>query len=115
MGLQSSQFGESMMIRLTASLTALALLSTAAAAQGSSVNSAASIGSSALKEHLGAFPGLRDNSPKAVLDRLNRLCASDRPSDLKRCEKAWRLINQAHAELQARRAAEAAAGDGVTS
>jgi hypothetical protein len=30
-------------------------------------------------------------------------------SDKQRREKAWRVINRAHAELQARRAAEAAA------
>jgi len=105
---------ESMMIRLTASLTAIALFSTAAAAQGIDINSAASIGANSSGEYARAFPAFRDNSPKAVLARLNQLCASDRPSDKQRCEKAWRVINRAHAELQARRAAEAAASHGVT-
>ncbi|QCB56301.1 hypothetical protein E5675_18935 [Sphingopyxis sp. PAMC25046] len=98
-----------MMIRLTASLTALALFSTAAAAQGIDINSAAAIGSNSFGEYVRAFPAGADNSPKAVLARLNQLCASDRPSDQQRCEKAWRMINRAHADLQARRAAEAAA------
>ena len=102
------------MIRLTASLTALALFSTAAAAQGIDINSAASIGANAMGEYSRAFPLARGYSPKAVLARLNQLCASDRASDKQRCEKAWRVINRAHAELQARRAAEAAASHGVT-
>ena len=102
------------MIRLTASLTAIALFSTAAAAQGIDINSAASIGSNSSGEYARAFPVGRDNSPKAVLARLNQLCASDRSSDQQRCEKAWRVINRAHAELRARRAAEAATGHGVT-
>ena len=102
------------MIRLTAILTAIALFSTAAAAQGIDINSAASIGANSSGEYARAFPAFRDNSPKAVLARLNQLCASDRPSDKQRCEKAWRVINRAHAELQARRAAEAAASHGVT-
>ena len=99
------------MIRLTASLTALALFSTAAAAQGIDINSAATIGANAMGEQVRAFPAGRDNSPKAVLARLNQLCASDRSSDKQRCEKAWRAINQA---LQGRRAADAAASHGVT-
>lgn len=97
------------MIRLTASLIAIALFSTAAAAQGIDINSAASIGANASHEYVRAFPAGRDNSPKAVLTRLNQLCASERSSDQQRCEKAWRVINRAHADLQARRAAEAAA------
>lgn len=102
------------MIRLTASLIALGLFSTAAAAQGIDVNSAATIGANAMGEQIRAFPAGRDNSPKAVLARLNQLCASDRPLDKQRCEQAWRAINQAHATLQARRAAEASADRGVT-
>ena len=97
------------MIRLTASLAALALFSTAAAAQGIDINSAATIGANSSGQYVRAFPSLRDNSPKAVLARLDRLCASERSSDQQRCEKAWRVINRAHADLQARRAAEAAA------
>lgn len=102
------------MIRLTASLIALGLFSTAAAAQGIDINSAAAIGANAMSEQVRAFPAGRDNNPKAGLARLNRLCASDLPSDKQRCEQAWRAINQAHAELQARRAAKAAADQGVT-
>ena len=96
------------MIRLTASLAALALFSTAAAAQGIDINSAATIGANSVHEYNGAFPLSRDNSPKAVLARLNQLCASERSSDQQRCEKAWRVINRAYADLQARRAAEGA-------
>lgn len=102
------------MIRLTASLITLGLFSTAAAAQGIGINSAATIGANAMGEQVRAFPAGRDNSPKVVLARLNRLCASDRPSDKQRCEQAWRAINQAHAKLQARRTAEAAADESVT-
>lgn len=97
------------MIRLTASLITLSLLSTAAAAQGIDINSAATIGANSSGEYARAFPAGRENSAEAVLARLNRLCASERSSDQQRCEKAWRVINRAHADLQARRAAEAAA------
>src|SRR3546814_12441293 len=96
-----------MMIRLTASLTALALFSTAAAAQGIDINSAATIGPNSSGQYVRAFPSLRDNSPKAVLARLARLCASERSSDQQRCEKAWRVINRAYADLQAPPAPEA--------
>lgn len=102
------------MRRLTTSLIALGLFSTATAAQGIDINSAATIGANAMGEQVRAFPAGRDNSPKAVLARLNQLCTSERSSDKQRCEKAWRAINEAHAELQARRAAEAAASHGVT-
>ena len=97
------------MIRLSASLIALTLFSAGAAAQGIDINSAATIGANSSGQYVRAFPSLRDNSPKAVLARLDRLCASERSSDQQRCEKAWRVINRAHADLQARRAAEAAA------
>ena len=97
------------MIRLTASLTALALFSTAAAAQGIDINSAATIGANSFSEYVRAFPAGTDNSPKAVLARPNQVCTSGRPSDQQRCEKAWRMINRAQPDLQARRAAEAAA------
>ena len=96
------------MIRLTASLTAIALFSTAAAAQGIGINSAADIGAHAYSNAVAVYPRSRQNSPKAVLARLNKLCASERASDKQRCEKAWRVINRAYADLQARRAAEGA-------
>ena len=101
------------MIRLTASLTAIALFSAVAAAQGPDLNTAATIGANSSGEYARAFPLSRDNSSKAVLARLNQLCASDRSFDQQRCEKAWRVINRAYADLQARRAAEAA-GSSVT-
>src|SRR3546814_21087349 len=95
-----------MMIRLTASLATLALFSTAAAAQGIDINSAATIGANSSGQYVRAFPSLRDNSPKAVLAQLDRLCASERPSAPPRCEHAWRALNRPYAEPQARRPAK---------
>ncbi|MBE1528593.1 hypothetical protein GGC65_003049 [Sphingopyxis sp. OAS728] len=43
------------------------------------------------------------------MERLDRLCASKRRSDQQQCEQAWRAINAAYAELQAKRAAAAGA------
>ncbi|WP_432768341.1 MAG: hypothetical protein HEQ22_13070 [Sphingopyxis sp.] len=90
---------------MTAGLIAIGLFSTATTAHAIDINSAASIGANSSAEQARAFPAGRDNSPKAVLARLDRLCASKRSADQRRCEKAWRVINQAHADLQARRAA----------
>ena len=93
------------MIRLTASLIALSLFSTTAAAQGIDVNSAASIGSNAFAETVRTYPAGRHDNAKAVLAQLDRLCASKRSADQARCEKAWQTINRAYAELQAKRGA----------
>ena len=46
------------------------------------------------------------NSRELVLAQLNRVCASRYHSDRDRCDRAWRIINRAHAELLARRLAE---------
>lgn len=59
-------------------------------------------------------PGYVDGSLSRVeyrqryLDALNQLCSSSRRRDLQRCEQIWHVINSAYAQLQARRAAEAA-------
>ncbi|HKX90200.1 MAG TPA: hypothetical protein VJM13_13390 [Sphingopyxis sp.] len=95
------------MPRLTASLIALGLVSGATAASATDINSAADIGARSYSESVRVYPQSRDNSPKAVLARLDRLCASKRRSDQQQCEQAWRAINAAYAELQAKRAASA--------
>ena len=96
------------MTRLIASLVAIGLLSSATMVSATDVNSAADIGSYAYSNAVAVYPRSRDNSPKAVLERLDRLCASKRRSDSEQCERAWRVINAAYAELRAKRAAEAA-------
>ncbi|MGH6652470.1 MAG: hypothetical protein ACREB7_15205 [Sphingopyxis sp.] len=97
------------MVQGKAILTALLLAAGATAASATDVNSAAVIGANAMAEHVRAFPAGRDYDRAQVLKQLNRVCASDTAFDRKRCARAWRIINDAHAELQAKRAAEAAA------
>lgn len=43
-------------------------------------------------------------STKELMARLDRLCDSKRQRDQRRCEESWRVINQAYAELQAKKA-----------
>jgi hypothetical protein len=103
-----------MMSGFKASLLALALLPTAASAQ--TVNSAADIGSNFSANYYaaaGLFVPDRAEQRKRVLARLDEVCASKLRADQRRCDRAWRIIADAHAELQAKRAAEAAAADGV--
>jgi len=91
-------------------ILAAAILATGATpASAIDVNSAAAIGSNAMAEHVRAFPAGRNYDPDQVLKQLNRVCASDTAFDRKRCARAWRIINDAYAKLQAKRAAEAAA------
>ncbi len=97
------------MIRLTASLTAIALFSTAAAAQGIDVNSAADFGASAHSNAAKIYPRTREEERKWLLQRLDAVCNSKLRSDQRRCDRAWRIIADGYAELQARRAAEATA------
>lgn len=98
------------MIRLTtASLTALALLSSPAAAEGIDVNSAASIGSAAFGNAESIYPRTREDERNWLLQRLEAVCSSKLRSDQRRCDRAWRIIADGYAELQARRAAEATA------
>ena len=73
------------------------------------VNSVAAISSNAMTEHARAFPAGLSHDPDQVLKQLNRVCASKNSFDQRRCANAWRIINDAHAKLQAKRAAEAAA------
>lgn len=95
------------MSRLTLSLIAAGLLATTASAEN--MPSPAEFGAMGYAENARTYPVSPNNSPKAVLERLNRLCASKRPTDLDRCEQAWRAINTAYAELQAKRAAATSA------
>lgn len=98
---------------LTVSLAAIGLLAGPGLASASDMPSAAIMGTNAFALTAKIYPQSRDNSPKAVIERLNRLCASSRRADQRDCEQAWRVINQAYAELQAKRAAEAAAAAGI--
>ncbi|RYD42560.1 MAG: hypothetical protein EOP63_12570 [Sphingomonadales bacterium] len=98
------------MIRLTiASLTALALLSSPAAAEGIDINSAASIGANAFGKAASIYPRTREEERKWLLQRLEAVCSSKLRSDQRRCDRAWRIIADGYAELQSRRAAEATA------
>lgn len=57
------------------------------------------------KEYWGETPDIRR---KNVLNRLNAACASSDKSEQRQCAKAWKIINAAYADLQARRALQAA-------
>lgn len=57
------------------------------------------------KEHWGETEEIRR---KNVLARLNATCASTDKSEQRKCAKAWRIIQTAYADLQARRALQAA-------
>lgn len=97
-----------------ASLLALALLPATTSAQ--TINSAADIGSNFSANYYaaaGLFVPDRAEQRKRVLARLDEVCASKLRADQRRCDRAWRIIADAHAELQAKRAAEAAAADGI--
>lgn len=95
------------MIRLTAAtLTALALLSSPAAAEGIDVNSAASIGANAFGKAESIYPRTREEERKWLLQRLEAVCSSKLRSDQRRCDRAWRIIADGYADLQARRAAD---------
>lgn len=95
------------MSRLTLSLLAAGLLATAASA--ADMPSPALLGAMGYAETVRTYPISRNDSPKAVLERLDRLCASKRRADQQQCEQAWRAINVAYAELQAKRAVTAGA------
>ena len=97
------------MRRLTTSLIALGLFSTAAAAQGIDVNSAATIGSNAYSKFVSIYPRTREDERKWLIQRLEAVCSSKLRSDQRRCDRAWRVIADGYAKLQARRAAEATA------
>jgi hypothetical protein len=96
-----------MMPRLTLGFIAAGLLTTTASA--ADMPSPALLGAMGYSENVRTYPISRNDSPKAVLERLDRLCASKRRSDQQQCEQAWRAINAAYVELQARRAAAAGA------
>ena len=95
------------MPRLILGLLAASFFATAASA--ADMPSPAVVGVMGYSENVRTYPFSRNNSPKAVLERLDRLCASKRRSDQQQCEQAWRAINAAYAELQAKRAVAAGA------
>lgn len=45
------------------------------------------------------------NERERVLARLNSVCKSDDRYDKRRCASAWKIINAAYADLQAKKAA----------
>lgn len=90
------------MPRVTLGLLAASFLATAASA--ADMPSPAVLGAMGYSENVRNYPFSRNDSPKAVLERLDRLCASKRRADQQQCEQAWRAINAAYAELQAKRA-----------
>ena len=57
------------------------------------------------KEYWG---GTEDVRRKNVLTQLNATCASTDKSEQRKCAKAWKIINAAYADLQAKRALQAA-------
>lgn len=97
------------MSRLTVTLIAVALLSSAGAAMATDVNSAASIGANAYGNAASIYPRTRADERKWLLQRLEEVCSSKLRSDQRRCDRAWRIIADGYAELQARRAVEASA------
>jgi len=101
------------MFHAKAILAAAALMAGSTATSATDVNSMASIGANAMAEHVRAFPAGRSYDRDQVLKQLNRVCASKLRADQRRCDRAWRIIADAHAQLQAKRATEAAAADGI--
>lgn len=97
------------MPRLTASLIALTLLASATTASASDVNSAADFGANAYANAASIYPRTREEERKWLLQRLETVCSSSLRSDQRRCDRAWRIIADGYAQLQARRAAEATA------
>ncbi|MBN8842883.1 MAG: hypothetical protein J0H88_06500 [Sphingomonadales bacterium] len=98
------------------SLVAFALLSAATPASAQTVNSAADIGSNFNSNYYASAGVLvpdREAQVQTILRRLDEVCNSKRSADQRRCARAWRIIDDAHAKLQARRAAEAATAAGV--
>ena len=94
-------------------LVALALLPVAGPASAQTVNSAADIGANfSANYYAGAGLHIPDRAEqrKRVLARLDEVCSSQLRSDQRRCDRAWRIIADGYAEIQARRAA---AGEGV--
>ena len=95
------------MPRLTVSLIALTLAASATAASASDVNSAAAFGAGAYANAVSIYPRTREEERKWLIQRLEAVCSSQLRSDQRRCDRAWRIIADGYAELQARRAAEA--------
>ncbi|KGB52558.1 hypothetical protein FG91_03302 [Sphingopyxis sp. LC81] len=95
------------MQRLTTSLIALTLATSATAASASDVNSAAAFGANAFSKFVNIYPRTREDERKWLIQRLEAVCSSKLRSDQRRCDRAWRIIADGYAKLQARRAAEA--------
>lgn len=98
-----------MMRYLVMPLAAVALVAGPAAASAADMPSAAVMGTNAFSLWSN-YPVGPDRNAR-VLQRLDEICASKRRSDQRDCEQAWRVINKAYAELQAKRAAAAAAAE----
>jgi len=94
-------------MRYLAMTLAAGLIAGPVSASAADMPSAAVMGSNAFSLWSN-YPVGPDRNAR-ILQRLNEICASKRPSDQRDCEQAWSVINKAYAELQARRAAEAAA------
>lgn len=96
-----------MMRYLAMTLAAAGLVTGPVAASAADMPSAAVMGANAFSLWSNYQAGPDRNA--RILQRLDQICASKRRSDQRDCEHAWRVINKAYAELQAKRAAEAAA------
>lgn len=101
------------MTRFQLGLFAAAALGATTAASASDINSAPDFGANAWANAVAVFPRTREEERKYLIQRLEAVCASKLRSDQRRCDRAWRIIADGYAELQARRAAQAAAGEGV--
>lgn len=98
-----------MMRYLAMTLATAGLIAGPVPASAGDMPSAATMGANAFALWSN-YPAGPDRNQR-ILDRLDRICASKRKSDQRDCEHAWRVINQAYAELQAKRAAAAATVD----
>ena len=97
------------MSRLTASLLAGALLASPVIASANDINSAADFSARAYSNAVAIYPRTREEERKWLLQRLEEICGSKLRSDQRRCDRAWRIIADGYARLQARRAVETAA------
>ncbi|MGQ3100498.1 MAG: hypothetical protein ACT6Q5_08550 [Sphingopyxis solisilvae] len=87
----------------------MVLMSGSSGGWDSPMPSPAVFGVSSFAEAVRTYPASPDGERRAVLQRLEQVCASSKNVDQRRCDTAWRIIGKAHARLQAKRAAEAEA------
>jgi hypothetical protein len=86
-------------------LIALALAAPAAANASGAVDAMPMTADDAVAYNY--WPTADRPTAKELVARLDRLCASKRQRDQRRCEESWRVINAAYADLQAKKAAQA--------